>query len=242
MFSNRYIFIYSTVLVVVAATILSVAAVGLRPFQQKNEEIEKMQQLLSSVGIESTTADAEKLYNEYFVEEYGVNSNGEVVNSYVGGKQTKGSVRPFKSDMKKELVKAKGNDATASLPVFVCVKDGKRNYVVPVTGAGLWGAIGGNIAIGEDLSTIVGVNFSHKSETPGLGAEITTEKFQAQFKDKQLFEGENVRFEVKKRADMSDKYQVDAISGATITSTGVSNMIKDCLGMYTQYFNTIKTK
>lgn len=242
MFSNKYIFVYSTILVVVAAAVLSVAAVGLKPFQQKNEEIEKMQQLLSSVGVNATPENAEELYGKYFVAEYGVNAEGEIVNSYVNGKQEKGQVRPFKADMKKELAKAKVKDASASMPVFVCEKDGRKNYVVPVTGAGLWGGIWGNIALDEDLSTVVGVNFGHKSETPGLGAEITTPAFQSRFKSKQIFENGTLKFEVKKRADAANLYQVDAISGATITSTGVSNMIKECLGMYTEYFQTIKNK
>lgn len=242
MFSNKYIFVYSTVLVVVAAVVLSVAAVGLKPFQQKNEEIEKMQQLLSSVGVNATPDNAEELYNKCFVAEYGVNADGKVVNSFVKGKQEQGQDRPFKADMKKELAKVKAKDATASMPVFVYEKDGKRNYVVPVVGAGLWGEIWGNIALDEDLSTIVGVNFGHKSETPGLGAEITTPAFQNRFKNKQIFDNGALPFEVKKRADAASPYQVDAISGATITSTGVSDMIKKCLGMYTEYFQTIKNK
>ncbi len=242
MFSNKYIFVYSTILIVVSAALLSLAAVGLKPFQQKNEDIEKMQQLLSSVGIESTVDNAEALYAEYFVAEYGVNSKGEVINSYVNGKQEKGSVRPFKANNKAEMEKISAQDPTASIPVYVCKKDGKTNYVVPVTGAGLWGAIWGNVAIDEDLTTIVGVNFGHASETPGLGAEITTPKFQDQFKQKQIFDNGEVKFEIKKRADMSDKFQADAISGATITSVGVSDMIRDCLGIYSAYFETLKTK
>ena len=105
MFSNKYIFVYSTILVVVAASILSIAAVVLKPFQQKNQEVEKMQQLLSSVGIASEADNAEELYNKYFTEEYGVNPEGEIVSSYINQQQTKGSERPFKADMKKELQK-----------------------------------------------------------------------------------------------------------------------------------------
>ncbi len=242
MFSNKYIFVYSTILIVVSAALLSLAAVGLKPFQQKNEDIEKMQQLLSSVGIESTVDNAEALYAEYFVAEYGVNAKGEVVNSYVSGKQEKGSVRPFKANTKAEMAKVKSGDETASMPIYVCKKDGKNNYVIPVTGAGLWGAIWGNVAIDEDLTTIVGVNFGHASETPGLGAEITNPKFQDQFKQKQIFDNSEVKFVIKKRADMSDPFQADAISGATITSVGVSDMIRDCLGIYSAYFETLKTK
>lgn len=244
MFSNRYIFVYSTVLVVVAAAVLAIAAVGLKPFQDQNEKVEKMQQLLSSVGIYSTVDSAEDLYEKYFTEEYAVNTEGKVVSSYVDGKQN-GDVRPFSIDMNKEMDKIKNNSGDVALPVFVCTKeDGRKNYVVPVVGNGLWGGIWGNIAVDEDLNTIVGVNFGHKSETPGLGGEIVTDKFQSQFKGKSIFgkDGGNVELAVIKRADKTDAYQVDAISGATITSTGVSDMLKNCLGLYIEFFRTLKTK
>lgn len=68
--SNSYIFMYSTILVVVAAAVLAIAAVGLRPFQKKNQEIEKMQQLLSAVGIANDVNNAEELYNQYFVQDW----------------------------------------------------------------------------------------------------------------------------------------------------------------------------
>ena len=173
-------------------------------------------------------------YEGRYIKDYDVQGKG--IMGYVYGKTYK------EAKEKLLMAKAKVKDASASMPVFVCEKDGRKNYVVPVTGAGLWGGIWGNIALDEDLSTVVGVNFGHKSETPGLGAEITTPAFQSRFKSKQIFENGTLKFEVKKRADAANPYQVDAISGATITSTGVSNMIKECLGMYTEYFQTIKNK
>ena len=88
--SNSYIFMYSTILVVVAAAVLAIAAVGLRPFQKKNQEIEKMQQLLSAVGIANDVNNAEELYNQYFVQELAVTPKGDVVSDYQGGKQVTG--------------------------------------------------------------------------------------------------------------------------------------------------------
>ena len=241
MFSNRYIFIYATILVVCSAAILTFAAIGLKPMQDKNIRVEKMQQLLGAVGIESTAKDAEDLFNKYFIEQHAVNAEGKVVGSVVNGKQTLGTINPFELNTKKQLALYKTHDASACLPVYVCLKDGKKSYVVPVIGNGLWGAIWGNIAFADDLNTIVGVNFDHKSETPGLGAEIATIAFQKQFYGKSIFEaGEFKSVEVKKRADKANPHQVDAISGGTITSNGVSKMIKDCLTFYIPYFNSIK--
>lgn len=241
MFSNRYIFVYATVLVIVSAAILTLAAVGLKPLQDKNKRVEKMQQLLGAVGIESTTKNAEQMFNEYFVEQYAVNAKGEIIASIVKGEQIKGTITPFSLDTKKQLALYKANDASASLPIYICMKDGNKSYVVPVLGNGLWGGIWGNIALADDLNTIVGVNFDHKSETPGLGAEISLPPFQDQFKGKKIFEDSNFKsIEVTKRASKDNPHQVDAISGGTITSNGVSDMLRNCLQFYIPYFNSLK--
>lgn len=236
--SNSYIFMYSTILVVVAAAVLAVAAVGLKPFQKKNQEIEKMQQLLTSAGIENDVKNAEELYKNCFVKELAVNKKGEVVSVYENGKQIEGEVRPFDIELSKEL--AKGEQA--QFPIFVCKQEGKTIYVVPVHGKGLYDAIWGNIAIEEDLNTVAGALFDHKGETPGLGAEITNPNFPAQFKGKQIFENDEVKLAVVKGKKTAENFQVDAVTGATNTSNGVSNMLKDCLSNYVEYFKTLKTE
>ena len=237
--SNSYIFMYSTILVVVAAAVLAVAAVGLRPFQKKNQEIEKMQQLLTAVGIENDVKNAEELYKKYFVQELTVNKKGEVLSTYEN-ETLKGEVRPFNVELSKEL--AKGEEAM--LPIFICNQEGKTVYVVPVHGKGLYDAIWGNVAIEEDLNTVRGVLFDHKGETPGLGAEITNPAFPAQFKGKKIFENDEVKLAVVKgqKNEEEKKYKADAGTGATNTSNGVSNMLKDCLSNYIEYFKTLKTK
>ena len=237
--SNSYIFMYSTILVVVAAAVLAVAAVGLRPFQKKNQEIEKMQQLLTAVGIENDVKNAEELYKKYFVQELTVNKKGEVLSTYEN-ETLKGEVRPFNVELSKEL--AKGEEAM--LPIFICNQEGKTVYVVPIHGKGLYDAIWGNVAIEEDLNTVRGVLFDHKGETPGLGAEITNPAFPAQFKGKKIFENDEVKLAVVKgqKTEEEKQYQADAVTGATNTSNGVSNMLKDCLSNYIEYFKTLKTK
>ena len=108
-----------------------------------------------------------------------------------------------------------------TLPLFVI---DRKISVIPMKGNGLWGPISGYLAIAADGSTIVGANFDHKSETPGLGGEITTEKFQSQFNGKQIREnGQLVPIEF------------DAITGATKTSNGVKEMIDNTLEKYSVY-------
>ncbi len=112
------------------------------------------------------------------------------------------------------------------LTFYIAKKDGEK-YILPVRGAGLWGCIWGYIALNEDKNTIYGTYFDHESETPGLGGEIKTEAFQNQFIGKHLLrDGKFVGVAIMKAGQTADGMdQVDAISGATITSKGVETMI-----------------
>ena len=107
------------------------------------------------------------------------------------------------------------------LPVFVI---DRQTSVIPMQGNGLWGPIWGYLAIASDGKTVVGTTFGHKSETPGLGGEITTEKFQGQFAGKQIMNNGSVV-----------PIEFDAITGATKTSNGVKEMIDITLEKYSAY-------
>jgi Na+-transporting NADH:ubiquinone oxidoreductase subunit C len=130
-------------------------------------------------------------------------------------------------------------------PVFVYSENGgPKKFVVPVRGKGLWGPIWGYVALEEDLNTIAGAVFDHKSETPGLGSDINTDWFQEPFTGKTLFNeaGEFVSVEVMKGgADPNSMHQVDAISGGTITSKALEEMLIDCLTGYVTHFKEIAT-
>ena len=164
-------------------------------------------------------------------------------NQHVKGIFTDGDLRrAFDNniDLKKELDKAKaGKENEQLFPLFICKKEGKSFYIIPIRGKGLWGPIWGFISLESDMSTVYGISFGHKSETPGLGAEIETEKFQAQFVAKKILDesGNFVSVSViKGGAKPEDLHGVDAISGATITSIGVSDMLKNTLINYVPYF------
>lgn len=252
MYTNRYIFIYSIVMVVVVAAILSSAASFLRPIQEENERTEKMSQILSSVKIEADKDNAQELYDKYIVREEAINMEGEVVSVYENGQQVKGDLRPFRLNLREELYKerqiraGKGGEEPR-FPVYICNKNNETYYIVPLYGKGLWGPLWGDIALEDDLNTVYGVTFGHKSETPGLGAEINTLAFQEQFYGKMIFENE-VEFTsievVKGGVEVMPEdrriHGVDAISGGTITSNGVTDMLKDCLGNYLDYFKKLK--
>lgn len=229
MYSNRYIFIYSAVLVLMVAILLTLVAIGLKPKQQYNIKVEKMQNILSSVNISSTTKNAEELFNKYIVDQKVINSNNQEQNNK----------KAF--DINVEMESKKPMDQR-QLPIYICKTDnGETKYILPTYGKGLWGPIWGYISVNDDKNTVYGAFFDHKSETPGLGAEIATSTFQAQFPSKKLFDesGNFVSIKaVKGGADKNDFHGVDAISGGTITSNGLSKMLLDELKPYENFLKT----
>lgn len=234
---NKATFLFSTGMVVLVAVMLSVAAIGLAPYQARNTRIEKMENILSSVGIETNPAAAEGVFKQHITQQVVLNTKGEAVT---------GGIPAFDIDLKKELDKAKtGQQDKELFPLFVCEKDGKSFYIIPVRGKGLWGPIWGYIALEGDMNTVYGVSFGHKSETPGLGAEIEKTSFQQQFQGKKIFDesGNFVSVKaVKGGATPTDLHGVDAVSGATVTSNGVTEMFSRTLKNYIPYFKKTSSK
>ena len=129
-------------------------------------------------------------------------------------------------------------------PVYVANIEGETKYILKLHGAGLWGGIGGFMALDADKNTIFGINFNHESETPGLGAEIVTPKFRQQFIGKHIKNaaGEVVSVAVLKSGKMAEgQEQVDALSGATITCDGVSTMLATNMQEYAEFLNQVES-
>ena len=231
--SNAYTFICAVIRVTVIAGLLAFTATSLKPLQEKNVKAEKMQNILGTIGVtEVSRDDAEVEFNKYIKQQLALKADGTV--------DTEADA--FTLSLKKEVKKS---DTDQRFPLYIAEKDGKTFYVVPLYGAGLWDAIWGYVALDGDKNTIIGANFGHKGETPGLGAEITTDWFQAQFAGKTLLKDANAGFTadnfvsvkaVKGGAKTGDAHGVDAISGGTITSDGVSNMVQERLARYLPYF------
>jgi Na+-transporting NADH:ubiquinone oxidoreductase subunit C len=140
----------------------------------------------------------------------------------------------------------KKSDADRLLPFYTFTKeDGTKYYIISVRGNGLWDEIWGNVAMESDLKTIAGVAFDHAAETPGLGAEIKDNPaWAAKFEGKTLYNesGDFRPLDVTKSAVPEDsKYQIDAITGATITAVGVEEMMDRGIRYYEPYFNKIKS-
>ncbi|MCJ7820339.1 MAG: NADH:ubiquinone reductase (Na(+)-transporting) subunit C [Bacteroidales bacterium] len=225
-FSNRYIFTFSLVMVVSVAVLLSLTALLLQPKQERNVEVEKKMNILSSINVVSEKTNAVQLYDKYIRDSYVINSDGKHIDG------VDAFTVALRAEQKKPI-------AEQNLPVFIAVMEsGDTLHIFPLEGKGLWGPIWGYVALMPDMSTIAGVTFDHKGETPGLGAEINTTAFESQFLNKTLYEaGKFVSvMVVKGGADPGNKHEVDAISGGTITSKGLEAMVQEGLVKYERYF------
>ncbi|MDD4107242.1 MAG: NADH:ubiquinone reductase (Na(+)-transporting) subunit C [Prolixibacteraceae bacterium] len=222
---NTYTFIYAALMVIIVAAVLASVSMVLRPRQTRNTEIEKKQNILASVNIQSDATNAENIYAEKIQNQYVVNYKGETVE----GKDA------FTVDLKKE--KSKPVEERL-LPVFECNTESGLKYIFPLRGAGLWGPIWGFVALDSDMNTIYGANFDHQGETPGLGAEISTNWFQEAFKGRKLFDesGNLVSVTLIKAGQEADEqHSVDGISGGTITSKGLEKMLLDDFNIYKEF-------
>ena len=224
--SNSYTFIFAVVMVVVVAAALAFTATTLKPLQAENVRQEKMQNILSTIGINVSRKEASEQFSGFVKQELALNSDGSVNKD----------VDAFKIELMKETKKSKEEQ---SFPLYIAEKEGKTFYVIPLFGAGLWKEIWGYVALDSDKNTIVGASFDHAGETAGLGAEINQSWYEDQYIGKKILDDDNNFVSVKAvkgGAKAGDIHAVDAISGGTITSDGVTDMVEERLENYLPYF------
>ncbi len=225
---NSYIIIYSAILVVVVAFLLAFVYSALKPQQDINVALDKKKQILASLNIRDLSdADAAAKYTGVVECDEIIDTNATVINKGEKGGENAG-FKLNSADLKE-----------GKLAVYVCNVDGEKKYVIPVYGMGLWGSIWGYIALDADKNTIYGAYFDHQGETAGLGAEIKDSKaWQDLFKGKKIFsaDGAAVAIAVKKASDVKNPAsEVDAVTGATLTSDGVSLMLQECFSKYVTF-------
>ena len=220
--SNAYIIIYSVVMVVIVAVLLSVASLSLQERQGENILNEKKQQIVKALGENPETVS----YADVVAEAVMLDKNGNKIEG--------------KNDT--DIFNALG-DLTASFEAgeFPIFKAANGSVVIPVYGAGLWGPIWGYIALEANMNTVKGIVMDHSGETPGLGAEITTDKVQSSFVGKTIFEGTEFVSVSMKKGGATNNHEVDAISGGTKTCDGVNAMLRTCVEGYLPYINANKS-
>lgn len=252
---SGYTFGFAIAMVIVVGASLAMVSMALKPDIKKNEADKKMMDILASVGVEATRANAAEMFEDMVKERILIDAEGNVVRSMDGAVEPGNAEDPFNTDVKKDykkhvskLVQSYKNDKATLLtevsgtpvqyPLFRCEKEGKQYYVVPMVGTGLWGPVWGYVSMEEDMQTIFGATFDHKTETPGLGAEIKEAFFEDQFPGEKIYANDKfVSIDVVKGTSSPDnKNAVDGIVGGTITSNGVDEMLYRTMAIYDKYF------
>lgn len=243
---NVYTVVFAAVMVVVVGSLLAFMASGLKSRIQENERFEKQQNILYAMGVNENvdegtvsfipTDKVEAEFSKYIKEQI-----------VIKGDEIEKNDEAYLIDMKKQLANYKKGE-TPELPLFIGEKDGKKFYIIPMYGKGLWDAIWGFISLDETM-TVQGVYFDHKGETPGLGANIKQRYFMDDFTGETILDGTRYAgISVAKGNndpplnETKDDNEVDALAGATITGNGVSAMIKESVDLYKDYLQTISAK
>ncbi|MEO1515328.1 MAG: FMN-binding protein [Bacteroidota bacterium] len=246
--NTRYIIIFTVGMTSVVALLLAGLFYATQSKAKENEAIFNKRAVLRAVEtyLEKSVDDMDDgevlSIFENQVQQKVLNMTGEEVGTadveaagHKGGKAEN-------IDMAKEKKK---DEAERLLPLFTFNYEGGSIQIISVRGSGLWDEIWGNIAIQLDpkvKGVVVGAAFDHKAETPGLGAEIKDNpSFRAMFKDKRLYndEGDYVSVKVEKGGSKDKYHGVDVISGATVTSVGVGEMLYRGIKYYEPYFNKL---
>ena len=227
--SNSYTFGFAILMVIVVGSLLAVASQGLKTRQEKNATDKKMMSILSAINIDATRENAQEMYNKYVID-----------SKIISGKDL--NAKAFNVDIKKEFRDKNISVSDRNYPLYICEKDGDKYYIIPVVGTGLWGPIWGFVALESDFKTIYGANFDHKSETPGLGAEIKYASYSDQYTGETISDTTG-SFQpiivVKDGSGSGINSKVDGITGGTITSKGVEEMTTRTLEVYANYFKSL---
>jgi Na+-transporting NADH:ubiquinone oxidoreductase subunit C len=229
----------------VCSVLVSTAAVSLNARQEKNKELDKIKNILVAGELMQEGADVQQVFADN-VESALINlESGE----YIPESDYTDKLNPATFDVKAmaddseygkripaDLDVAKINKMPKVMSIYI-VKDGETvdKYILPVYGKGLWSTMYGFLALGHDLQTIKGITFYEHGETPGLGGEIDNPKWQAIWKGKKAFKesGDVGITVIKGQVDASNAnavYQIDGLSGSTLTTRGLDAMVKFWLG------------
>ena len=229
--------VVALIVCLLCSLVVSSVAVSLRDAQNLNKLNDQRIKVLQAAGIYDDTKSIEEQFNSItsklidFENNALVDSFGDIdLSTYDPVEYSKkdGYFTPIAPNDDIAVIKNREKFGK----IFI-LKDSENNLskvILPIRGYGLWGTLYGYISLSSDLNTIEGLEFYEHKETPGLGAEVENEEWKNIWKGKILYNKDGgVELKVVKGAS-SNKYEVDGLSGATLTSNGVSNMIEYWLG------------
>lgn len=212
----------------VCSIVVSTAAVGLREQQQINQQIDKQTNILDAAGLlESSGGDVQGTYKQFIEERYIDLATGKYVEVAPGFDMFKAAKDPeYKVEPSPDIASVFRHSKIVNVYHVKDENGTLKRLVLPVYGSGLWGMMYGFLAIDDDGNTVRNLVYYDHKETPGLGGEVQNPAWKALWNGKQLFKGDEVAIELSKTATPDNKYAVDALSGATLTSNGVENTLK----------------
>ncbi len=231
--STGFTLVFVVLMVGIVGAILASLAFGLKDRQKGHADDKKRMDILAAIGVESERSNVNdaSMFENYV--------NGYYLLDYSGNVTSTDQKEVFAVDIKKQHRNTELTAEDKKYPLYTAkTPKGENVFIVPMVGKGLWGPIWGYVAMQQDLTTIFGAKFDHKTETPGLGAEIKTDFFQKNWAGKELDTAPNAKlmFEVTKGAGSSSgSHQVDGITGGTITSKGVQEMVNRTMEVYRKY-------
>ena len=212
---------------------------------------DKKQSILKSIGIDVLSLNAMEIDSIYdnHIEEWVINKEGKKVDDILAldiiWEENQGT------GLTNYIYSIENNDfINEYLPLYVYQSDSSREieaFIIPVSGKGLWSTLKGYFALSADANTTLGIVFYSHKETPGLGAEVDKPWFQEQFKkdkNKRIFNNENnlVSIKLSRIVAEDDPHKVKGITGATVTTKGVTNLLKRDLDRYRLFLDSRKKK
>ncbi len=218
----------------VCSIVVSVAAVALRPQQVANKKEDYRKNILAAAGLLESGKKVNEQFEQQITVKYVDLESGKFVEGPTNYDLRTASRDPATSEAlekKIDIAKIKRQENIAEVYL---VQEGEKikKIILPIRGYGLWSTLYGFIALSEDLNTVVGLGFYEHGETPGLGGEVDNPSWKEKWKGKMLYQGEKYKLDVLKGAGApaDDPYQVDGLSGATLTTNGVENLVKFWMG------------
>lgn len=213
--SNVYTICYAAVMVVLVAFLLAFVSSALKPAQDANVAIDKKKQILASLNVRGIDKnDVEAKFDELIQETCVLTPDGQQIEG----------ADAFEVDTK---------EIGEKFPIYKAkTAAGDDALVLPLKGRGLWGGLWGYVAVTPDCQKILGSYFDHESETAGLGALIKDEPFQSQFIGRPVMADGKVALTVVKKGASEAETQVDGVTGATLTSKGVGEMVLNGIQQY----------
>jgi Na+-transporting NADH:ubiquinone oxidoreductase subunit C len=245
-FSNGYIFGFSAAICVVCSVSVAGVSMSLKERQETNRIRDERRNILGALGLpgdgqppyEGEAIDS--AWNDY-VEQVFVTPEGKPADD---AQDLTGDGRLSDEDLRLALATTKETGGTPSLlGLYVRKENGQtRAVAVPVEGVGLWGPISGYLALDPKATQVVGATFFAPKETPGLGAEIMEPPFKGKWLGKKVVDANGATTPIRVQKSCTDDLEhcVDGVSGATITSRGVDEMVADALAWYDPFLTSLR--